>query len=655
MRLLLCVMALIGAFVLQPDYLHAQFRTSFVSKECTATTPTNRIIECGEMSVPLDHDNPAAGKAVLPLMIVRARVENSNAPLYLLQGGPGGDTIDTFSYIIGMPDSVLPDDRDIIFYEQRGTTTATPSLNCTETYDLEMELLDDDISYEEGTNKYIEAMNACMARLRSQNVDFSLFNSRQNALDTIAIAAHFEHDQIDLYGVSYGSILAQHITRMKPALIRSLVIDGIVPPSENVDGRVYESRHNALNAIFTDCENNPACASAYPQLRQTYAQVMADFAANPRIWELTDLNNPDVTHTARIDNNGLQAWIFNWMYDDQLVRYIPLMLYQLANNQVAAVQTFGSFMVFNDSIAEMMYMSTQCSEEASILPTDYVIPADNLMPLQSTERENDYRSREYICAQSQVKPLPEEFNVAFRTEVPLLIVSGRYDPITPAYFGDVIARDNPQATHIVVPNSAHGAMLSNACAASIAKAFWSDPSQSLDTACLNDQRPAFVTPTEIIRSDFVTASAQLQDEVIPAWVVMGITTLLFLVVIFVRVIRLLLNLFRQQAARPSVVRQQLMMQSVVSISGTILMGYLLVQLAILISTNEYSIFFGVIDTNMYLRLGIWGFIGLTAFNVVSALRAFGSRQLRWQSTLMTWVVLVSSLSLTAVLLSNQLY
>jgi pimeloyl-ACP methyl ester carboxylesterase len=40
--------------------------------------------------------------------------------------------------------------------------------------------------------------------------------------------------------------------------------------------------------------------------------------------------------------------------------------------------------------------------------------------------------------------------------VPVLLVSGQYDPVTPPEFGDRIAKSLPLARHIVVANSGHG-------------------------------------------------------------------------------------------------------------------------------------------------------------------------------------------------------
>lgn len=655
MRVFFVLIALFSAFFIAPVGIYAQSSSTFVADDCTVDVPTDREVECGSIRVPLDHNNPDIGSAVLPIVIARSNTPTNNTPLYLLQGGPGGDTIDTFAYLLTKPNSLLPNDRDVVFYEQRGTTNAIPALDCPEVHELGISLLNQDISYAEGVDKYIAGYEQCATRLRKAGIDFSLFNSEQNARDTIAIANQLGHAQINLYGVSYGSILAQHITRLKPELIRTLVIDGIVAADADVDARVYESRHNALNAVFSDCENNNDCARAYPQLRQTYATIMADYRDNPRTWELSDPTDPRIIHPARVDNYTLQGWIFNWLYDDQIVQLIPLMIYQLANEQTDQVRMFASFIVFNDGIAEMMYMSTQCSEDGATPKKDYVIPNNNLMPIMDGEIENDSRYREALCALSQVTPLSAAFNEAFRTKVPTLIVSGRYDPITPAIFGDIVASTNPHATHIVIPNGAHGAMLSNACAASIANALWEDPTAPLDTSCVASQQSYFVKPNEIILTPFATQTAQLNENVYPTLIIIGMAFMTFSFVLFIRILRALVHLVRRQAPQPAVIRAQKSMQTLISIGGIAVIGYLLVQLAILITNYDYSLFFGISDQDMTIRWSIWGFMGLTLLNIFSAIRALKNGNMRWQSAIVAGMIVLSSVGLSIAFITNRLY
>jgi uncharacterized membrane protein len=84
-------------------------------------------------------------------------------------------------------------------------------------------------------------------------------------------------------------------------------------------------------------------------------------------------------------------------------------------------------------------------------------------------------------------------------------------------------------------------------------------------------------------------------------------------------------------------------------------GYLLVQLAILIANYDYSLFFGISDPDMTIRWAIWGFMGLTLLNVFSAIRALTHGSMSWQSVVVAGIIVLSSVGLSIAFITNQLY
>jgi hypothetical protein len=212
----------------------------------------------------------------------------------------------------------------------------------------------------------------------------------------------------------------------------------------------------------------------------------------------------------------------------------------------------------------------------------------------------------------------------------------------------------PQATHIVIPNGAHGAMLTNACAADIAKAFWADPTQTLDTRCVAEQRTQFATTDTLIETDFVSQTAQLDERLIIDWVAIGGGFALLVLALLVRILRALWRLFRGQSTEPASVRQQRIVQTGVILSGITLVVYLLWQVGWSAWANDYAIFFGIPDPAMIIRIGTWVFFGLTAINVISALRAFRQR-MSWYSVVFACMIMLSSLAISVAFVRNGIY
>ena len=69
----------------------------------------------------------------LPVAILKAKSENPRPdPLFVAQGGPGGDAFEVFS--LTMLNHPIVRDRDLVIFNQRGTLYAEPDLRCTEIY-----------------------------------------------------------------------------------------------------------------------------------------------------------------------------------------------------------------------------------------------------------------------------------------------------------------------------------------------------------------------------------------------------------------------------------------------------------------------------------------------------------------------------------------
>lgn len=142
----------------------------FAASECNKDAPTDRTVECGTMTLPLYADGSKPGTVELPIMIVRSTTPTKNLPLFLLQGGPGGDTIDTFQFLVKKPHSTLPSDRDLVFFEQRGTTHAKPTLDCPEIHDQMITLLAKKVSRAEQLTYNKTAWQTCRDRDRKSVV-----------------------------------------------------------------------------------------------------------------------------------------------------------------------------------------------------------------------------------------------------------------------------------------------------------------------------------------------------------------------------------------------------------------------------------------------------------------------------------------------------
>lgn len=523
----------------------AQERNGFAPTNCGENAPTSRPAECGDVVLPLYPDQPDSKKWVkLPVMIVQARTQPATQPpLYLLQGGPGGDTIETFTFYVDKYPDYLPSDRDIVFYEPRGNRNATPSLECSEFDALTLAYLTRPQADDEYARDQALAWQQCTARLNASGVDLRAFNSINMAADVIGVADALGHDTINLYGVSYGSLVAQHVARMHPERLDTLLLDGVVPPHVNWSSQVAMSSDTSLKAMFADCEQDPACQSAYPNLRQRYVALIDAFNASPVSMQLVDFMTGE-PHDAILDGDDLAGIFFQMMYDDTFVGTMPIFITQIEQGDYTALKDLTSIIIFYDSISDGMYANTVCSERSLATASEYVIPADPVLPTEPQDITDEIAANQARCAAFAPQLVPDEYRTPLDSDVPTLLVSGRFDPITPAAFGDAAAVELRRGTHIVLANTSHGGMFTNACASSLARTLMQNPDQSLDTSCVAEQTFEFQTPANTIPTTFLYRSMLGNEAALNQVYLLLVAWLVALAVWPVRIIRALVALIR---------------------------------------------------------------------------------------------------------------
>ena len=80
----------------------------------------NNNIECGQLEVPENHNNPAGRKISIAYVVIKAKDSlSNNFPMINFSGGPGGRSLSEGS-INGWSESEYSKNRDIILFDQRG-------------------------------------------------------------------------------------------------------------------------------------------------------------------------------------------------------------------------------------------------------------------------------------------------------------------------------------------------------------------------------------------------------------------------------------------------------------------------------------------------------------------------------------------------------
>ncbi|MCS6870965.1 MAG: alpha/beta hydrolase [Anaerolineae bacterium] len=486
-----------------PSAAQAQGNTFFEQTECFEEVKDIEGAVCGYVSVPEFHAKPE-GKRI-KLAVAKLPALNgaaNNPPLIMAQGGPGGAGIKTFAQFAAAPPiSLLRQDRDVVLFDQRGTYYSQPRLDCPAYFDLSVSLLEREVSPEERTRLAVEALSACKADYEAQGIDLSAFNSYENAADVPFIMLDaLGYSSYDFYGVSYGTLLGQHVMAVAPRGLRSAILDANVPRQANFITAVPQNAWSAMQRFFKACAADKVCDAANPNLEATFLKTVEALNAQPATVTLTDPET-DKSYKALITGDVLVSVLFQMLYATSLYPQLPSFLTSAANGDFAWAESLLPQFVFDRTMSYGMYTAVVCAEEADFTAADF-----NVEGVPSTVAEAMLQSGKEIlatCEAWKLPKLPAEANTPVNSNTPTFVISGEFDPITPPNFGDIVAKSLRNAFHVVYPATGHG-ILGLPCPGEMVAAFLADTSKQPDASCVGEMVLRFPAPVAEIELEPIT-------------------------------------------------------------------------------------------------------------------------------------------------------
>jgi pimeloyl-ACP methyl ester carboxylesterase len=449
-------------------------------------------VECGYLLVPENRDDPDSPMIRIAFSIFHSRADNPEPdPIVYLSGGPGGYNLEfADSRADGMFYSFL-EERDLILFDQRGVGYSEPSLNCPEVEAARAEYVIQ--TSQEASEAYIESAVACSKRLESEGIHVEHYNSRENAADLNDLRVALGYDEWNLLGISYGSRLAMTAMRDYPEGIRSVILDSVYPPE--VNAYYFANPRNmerVMELIFTECENDATCAAAYPNLRTIFYKVVEQLNAEPVTLAAYDYTI-SAYQNAVLDGDRLVVLITDYLYSPRYIPEVPALIYDLRVGNYERVTSFldGAWGGENYH-SEGMHLAVQCGEDVPFITPDVLqgLEADALPLLwQSKVIVPDWLN---LC-QGFVDVAPEAVeNDPVVSDIPTLIFTGEYDPVTPPAWGELAAQSLTNSYVYEFPGVSHGVMGEGNCPENIAHEFVLNPHEEPDTYCIESfEAPLF--------------------------------------------------------------------------------------------------------------------------------------------------------------------
>jgi pimeloyl-ACP methyl ester carboxylesterase len=151
--------------------------------------------------------------------------------------------------------------------------------------------------------------------------------------------------------------------------------------------------------------------------------------------------------------------------------------------QFATLATIWPLFAFDRTFSMGMFQAVICAEDVPY-PLNSV-NLESIPPIIATMSALQDQAQLELCAQWDVPHLDASADEPVRADIPTLLFSGNFDPITPPPFAEAVAATLPHSYHYVFPANGHGAAIPGTdCSNQILLSFLDHPQTAPAADCL---------------------------------------------------------------------------------------------------------------------------------------------------------------------------
>lgn len=426
---------------------------------------------CGTMLRPENPADPSSPAIEIAVAVVPALdLEPEADPFVPLAGGPGGSAIEFYAAYAHAFEPVRRH-RDILLVDQRGTGVSS-RMDC----DVDEDIIEGAYSEEQ----VLEVTRECLAELPH---DPRFFTTSVAVTDLEAAREALGYGPLNLYGVSYGSRVAQHFAKRYPGSTRSIVLDGVVPPQVVLGPEIATAAQQALDSIFARCAADAHCNERFPDLPQAFRELRDRLQQAPATVEIP---NPVTGSREPVEFGAaeLAGAVRLLAYHANSIAIVPLLVHTAAAGDLAplAAQMQMIAQQMSEALALGMHNAVMCSEDAPFYD-DMAIDYEALEASYIGVMQLDAIAA--MCSLWPAGPVDDGFHAPLATDIPVLLLSGEADPITPPRYAELAMVDLDAAQHLTAGNQGHG-QAAVGCTPRLIGQFVASPGRlpDEDTACL---------------------------------------------------------------------------------------------------------------------------------------------------------------------------
>ncbi|HET9768160.1 MAG TPA: alpha/beta fold hydrolase, partial [Thermoanaerobaculia bacterium] len=398
---------------------------------------------CGTYEVSEDRADPASRKVPLRVVVLPATgPDRAPDPVVTFAGGPGGSAVEEAGFLASQH-AELHKRRDFVLVDLRGTGGSAP-LQCKQ------------LAGERGVQGFLDdflpaaAVRSCRADYAGR--DLAQYRTAVAVDDLAEVLSALGYDQVNAWGASYGTRSAMELARRHPRRVRTLGLVGLVPPDARMPVTFARDAQDALDGTLRECAGDPACAEAFPRLREELAAVLARVESEPVTVAVRDPNSGE-SYDVRLTRHGVAQTIRYMLYVPSVAVLVPLHVHAAAAGDFQPLgNTAALFARMMGSLSDGFFLSVTCSEDVP-----FIGEGESEAAARGTFLDDfRIRAQQAACREWRVPAAPVAELAPVASAAPALLVSGERDPVTPARWGEEVAKTLPNAVHLVVPDGAHG-------------------------------------------------------------------------------------------------------------------------------------------------------------------------------------------------------
>ena len=301
-------------------------------------------------------------------------------------------------------------------------------------------------------------------------------------------AACLGYKQINLAGISYGTLAAHVYIRKYPGRVRSAFLVGIATPGFKLPLPFARAAQHALDLLFEDCTADQSCHNAFPNLKDEFYAVLARFDRGPLNVKVID----PATKRERLvtlERENYVEHVRALLYSTYSAHFLPFVVHQAFQGDFILFGTMAvRINLGGPQTARGLYFSVTCAEAIPFITEREIITETRGTFL------GDRRVRAQIaaCKEWPGGSVPKTFTDPVKSDIPVVMFSGEADGATPPWIAEEAVKYWPNGRLIKAPHTGHQI---DTCTCALLQTFFKTASaSSLDASCTEKaHRPRFAT------------------------------------------------------------------------------------------------------------------------------------------------------------------